>query len=101
MSMSAFQKRILNGGMITPVKAEQQKEDAMAEESLYYNQLNERWQSIYWGDDPRASFGFSGCGIFAFCNAVYALTGGLPDAAGMLWRMHGHQARGRAYDMSG
>ena len=49
MSMSAFQKRILNGGMITPVKAEQQKEDAMAEESLYYNQLDERWQSIYWG----------------------------------------------------
>ena len=99
--MSAFQKRILNGGMITPDKAEQQKEDAMAEESLYYNQLDERWQSIYWGDDPRASFGLSGCGIFAFCNAVYALTGGLPDAAGMLWRMHGHQARGRAYDMSG
>ena len=52
----------------------------MPEESPFYNQLDEKWQSIYWGDDPRANFGFSGCGIFAFCNAVYALTGRLPDA---------------------
>ncbi|MBO5104580.1 MAG: dockerin type I repeat-containing protein [Ruminococcus sp.] len=55
---------------------------ADAAEGRLYNQYEEKWQNVIFNKYAltQNSMYISGCGIFSFCNAIYALNGNAIDA---------------------
>ncbi|MDE6004234.1 MAG: dockerin type I repeat-containing protein [Oscillospiraceae bacterium] len=56
--------------------------NANSAEGLLYYQFDDRWKNIKFTKYAKSSntMASSGCGIFSFCNAIYALNGIRPDA---------------------
>ncbi len=78
--LSIITALVMSFAFLLYIPAERYK--ANAAEGRLYNQYEEKWQNVIFTKYAftQNSMAISGCGIFSFCNAIYALNGNAIDA---------------------
>lgn len=82
MKFKKFISILLSSLMLIAIIMPKFNMNANAAEGLLYYQFDDRWKNVKFTKYAKSSntMATSGCGIFSFCNAIYALNGIRPDA---------------------